>query len=115
MPHATRSCHQQPPSTVWCGGTRLRIPDQISLLGFDDVGELRRLGISRVPYRPRDAALYAFDKIQEYHDPARKTHAHHDHLWQISYADADWNIATYEEPGTIKDIHDRGTTAEWDH
>jgi DNA-binding LacI/PurR family transcriptional regulator len=93
---------------------RLRIPDQISLLGFDDVGELRRLGISRVPYRPRDAALYAFDKIQEYHDPARKTHAHHDHLWQISYADADWNIATYEEPGTIKDIHDRGTTAEWD-
>jgi hypothetical protein len=85
---------------------RLKIPDQVSLLGFDDVSELRRLGISRVPYRPSDAAKNAFEKIKDYHDPARKTQAHRDHFWHVSYADADWDIATYEEPGTVRNIHD---------
>ncbi len=59
---------------------RLKIPNDISLLGLDDVGELRRLGISRVPYHPRDAAIYAFDKLEEYYDPSRKAQAHRDHL-----------------------------------
>lgn len=81
---------------------RLAIPDDISLLGFDDVGELRRLGISRVPYHPRDAAVHAFDKLQEYYDPTRKAQAHRDHLWHVSYADSDWAIASHEEPGTVK-------------
>ena len=85
---------------------RLTIPDDISLLGFDDVGELRRLGISRVPYHPRDAAVHAFDKLQEYYDPARKAQAHRDHLWHVSYADSDWAIASHEEPGTVKVIAD---------
>jgi DNA-binding LacI/PurR family transcriptional regulator len=85
---------------------RLKIPDQISLLGFDDVNELRRLGISRVPYRPSDAAKNALDKIGDYHDPVRKIHAYRDHFWHVSYADADWDIATYEEPGTVRDIHE---------
>ena len=83
---------------------RLAIPDDISLMGFDNVGELRRLGISRVPYHPRDAALYAFNKLEEYYDPARKAQAHRDHLWHVSYADSDWAIASYEEPGTVKVI-----------
>lgn len=87
---------------------RLIIPDDISLLGFDDVGELRRLGISRVPYHPRDAAVYAFDKLEEYYDPARKAQAHRDHLWHVSYADADWAIASHEEPGTVKALIDPG-------
>jgi len=81
---------------------QLEIPGDISLLGFDDVGELRRLGISRVPYHPRDAAVYAFDKLEEYYDPSRKAHAHRDHLWHVSYADSDWAIASHEEPGTVK-------------
>ena len=83
---------------------RLTIPDEVSLLGFDDIGELRRLGISRVPYSPRDTALYAFDKIEEHHDPLRTSQAHNDHFWKVGYADNDWAIATYEEPGTIKNI-----------
>jgi DNA-binding LacI/PurR family transcriptional regulator len=85
---------------------RLKIPDQISLLGFDDVSELRRLGISRAPYRPSDAAHNAFEKIKDYYDPARKAQAHRDHFWHVSYADKDWDIATYEEPGTVRNIHD---------
>lgn len=85
----------------------LRIPDQVSLMGFDDVTELRRLGISRVPYKPRDAALHAIDKIHDYHEPARSAQAQRDHFWRVGYADADWGIATYEEPGTISYIHDR--------
>ena len=84
----------------------LRIPDQVSLMGFDDVTELRRLGISRVPYKPRDAALHAIDKISDYHDPARSALSRRDHFWRVGYADADWGIATYEEPGTISYIHD---------
>ena len=84
----------------------LKIPDQVSILGFDDVSELRRLGISRAPYRPKDAAQNAFEKIKDYHDPARKTQAHRDHFWHVSYADTDWDIATYEEPGTVKNVHD---------
>ncbi len=88
---------------------RLAIPDDVSLLGFDDVGELRRLGISRVPYHPRDAAVYAFDKLAEYYDPARKAHAHRDHLWHVSYADSDWAIASHEEPGTVKVVSDART------
>ena len=83
---------------------RLKIPDQVSLLGFDDVSELRRLGISRVPYRPSDAAQNAFEKIKDYHDPARRAQAHRDHFWYVSYADTDWDIATYEEPGTIRNV-----------
>ena len=85
---------------------RLTIPDQISLLGFDDVSELRRLGISRVPYRPSDTALNAFEKIRDYHDPARKAQAQRDHFWHVSYADTDWDIATYEEPGTVRNVHE---------
>jgi len=88
---------------------RLKIPEDISLLGFDDVGELRRLGISRVPYHPRDAAIYAFDKLEEYYDPSRKAHAHRDHLWHVSYTDSDWAIASPEEPGTVKVLSDTGT------
>lgn len=84
----------------------LRIPEEVSLLGFDDVNELRRLGISRAPYRPSEAAQRVFDKINDYHDPARKALAHRDHVWQVGYADADWAIASEEEPGTIRDIHD---------
>ncbi len=83
---------------------RLTIPDDISLLGFDVVGELRRLGISRVPYSPRDAALYAFDKIEQHHDANRQAQAHSDHFWKVSYADNEWAIATYEEPGTVKNV-----------
>lgn len=89
---------------------RMKIPDQISLLGFDDVSELRRLGISRVPYRPNDAAQNAFEKIKDYHDPARQVQAHRDHFWHVSYADTDWDIATYEEPGTVKNIHEAAVT-----
>jgi len=85
---------------------RLKIPDDISLLGFDDVGELRRLGISRVPYHPRDAAVYAFDKLAEYYDPSRQAQAHRDHLWHVSDADSDWAIASPEEPGTVKVVSD---------
>jgi DNA-binding LacI/PurR family transcriptional regulator len=85
---------------------RLTIPDQISLLGFDDVTELRRLGISRVPYRPGDAALYAFEKLNDHHDQSRKTQASHDHFWHVSYADTEWDIATYEEPGTVRNVHE---------
>ena len=91
---------------------RLRIPDQISLLGFDEVNELRRLGISHAPYKPSDAAEYAFEKIKDYHDPARKKQAHHDHLWKVGYADTDWDIATYEEPGSIKDIRPLRTVGD---
>jgi DNA-binding LacI/PurR family transcriptional regulator/transcriptional regulator with XRE-family HTH domain len=83
---------------------RLSIPDEVSLLGFDAVGELRRLGISRVPYSPRETASYALAKMEEQHDPARARQASHDHLWHVSYADSDWAIATHEEPGTIKNI-----------
>lgn len=91
---------------------RLSIPDEVSLLGFDNVSELRRLGISRVPYRPRDAAMNALAKIEEHHDPARRRHASQDHLWHVSYADGEWAIATHEEPGTIKEILDgRGPEA----
>jgi len=85
---------------------RLRIPEQISLLGFDDVNELRRLGISRVPYRSSDAALNAFEKIKDYYDPARKAQAYRDHIWTVSYADTDWAIATDDEPGTIRNVLD---------
>ncbi len=85
---------------------RLKIPEQVSLLGFDDVNELRRLGISRVPYRPSDAAQNAFEKIRDYYDPARKAQAYRDHIWTVSYADTDWAIATDEEPGTIKNMQD---------
>jgi len=88
---------------------RLKIPNDISLLGFDDVGELRRLGISRVPYHPRDAAIYAFDKLAESYDPSRKAQAHRDHLWHVSYADSDWAIASHEEPGTVKILSGTGT------
>jgi DNA-binding LacI/PurR family transcriptional regulator len=80
----------------------LKIPEQVSLLGFDDVSELRRLGISRVPYRPSDAARNAFEKIKDYYDPARKAQAHLDNLWTVSYSDSDWAIATGEEPGTVR-------------
>lgn len=85
---------------------RLTIPEHISLLGFDDVSELRRLGISRVPYRPSDAAQHAFEKVKDYHELARKGQAQRDHFWHVSYADTDWDIATYEEPGTIKNVQD---------
>lgn len=85
---------------------RLKIPEEISLLGFDDVNDLGRLGISHVPYRPSDAAQHAFEKIKGYHDPMRQAQAHRDHIWQVGYADLEWYTATFEEPGTIKNIRD---------
>ncbi len=85
---------------------RLKIPEQISLLGFDDVNELHHLGISRVPYRPIDVAENAFEKIKDYYDPVRKAHANLDKIWTVSNANADWAIATNEEPGTIREVRD---------
>ena len=84
----------------------VKIPDQMSLLGFDDVNELHHLGISRVPYRPSEVAEKAFEKINDYYDSARKANAHVDRIWTVSNADADWAICTKEEPGTIRRLSD---------
>ncbi len=44
-----------------------------------------------------------------------QTQAHRDHFWHVSYADTDWDIATYEEPGTVKNIHDPRSADEREH
>jgi DNA-binding LacI/PurR family transcriptional regulator len=83
---------------------RLRIPEDMTLLGFDEVRELRRLGISHVPYSPYDLAMFAMDKVRECLDPARKEYAHRDHLWQVGYEDPEWIISTQGQEGSVRDV-----------
>jgi len=83
----------------------LRIPEDMTLLGFDDVRELRRLGISHVPYSPNDLAIFAIDKVRDCLDPARKEYAHRDHLWQVSATGPEWTIGNPDQAGSVRDIH----------
>lgn len=50
---------------------RWKIPDDVSLVGFDTVGELTRLGIVRVPYDPHDVTLKALEVLRQFHDKQR--------------------------------------------
>lgn len=84
----------------------LRIPEQISLLGFDDVPALGRLAISHVPYSPYELAAFAMSKVRDYIDPAFRHQAHHDNIWQVGYTAPEWNISVTGGNGTVQDIHD---------
>jgi DNA-binding LacI/PurR family transcriptional regulator len=90
---------------------RMRIPEQFTLLGHDEVRELRRLGISHVPYSPNDLAMFAVDKVRDYRDPSRLYQAHRYHLWQVNYTAPEWTISTTNDAGTVRDIRERADSA----